>query len=185
MADVGVACCSDSWSPSRGFGRAVFREAPGSKQRTWPALLRQSDPCLGRRLAGTNGPLTDDGIGRDSRYRRPYLRTLNSALRTPRRFDRRFLTLPFANRKAAGSSSSDRSRSSRFWFGRMLITRGPGNGRIWIPASFDVPDDTWCTVNNALARGTRGLPGGTSLIKLLINERGEEPVFMLARSRCL
>jgi len=36
----------------------------------------------------------------------------------------------------------------------------------------DAPDDTWRTVNAALRRGRRGLPGGSSLIQLLVRERG-------------
>ena len=36
----------------------------------------------------------------------------------------------------------------------------------------EAPDDTWRTVDSALRRGRRGLPGGSSLIQLLVRERG-------------
>jgi len=36
----------------------------------------------------------------------------------------------------------------------------------------ETPDDTWRTVNAALHRGRRGLPGGSSLVQLLVRERG-------------
>jgi len=45
----------------------------------------------------------------------------------------------------------------------------------------DAHDETWIGVSNALARGTRGLPGGTSLIKLLVNERGVRSRFHTPR----
>ncbi len=41
--------------------------------------------------------------------------------------------------------------------------------RITIPES---PRDTWTQVNHALTRGDRGLPGGSSLARLLAEERG-------------
>lgn len=36
----------------------------------------------------------------------------------------------------------------------------------------DAPGETWCGINHALNRGTRGLPGGTSLTRLLAARRG-------------
>jgi hypothetical protein len=36
----------------------------------------------------------------------------------------------------------------------------------------DAPGETWCAINHALSRGTRGLPGGDSLTRLLARERG-------------
>jgi hypothetical protein len=34
------------------------------------------------------------------------------------------------------------------------------------------PTETWCAVDDALKRGGRGLPGGSSLAKLLAHHRG-------------
>jgi hypothetical protein len=36
----------------------------------------------------------------------------------------------------------------------------------------DALDETWVSINNALSNGSRGLPGGSSLAKLLAEERG-------------
>jgi hypothetical protein len=45
----------------------------------------------------------------------------------------------------------------------------PGERSGPIPES---PDETWTTVKNALRRGSRGLPGRSSLVELLMTERG-------------
>src|SRR5262245_61627566 len=37
--------------------------------------------------------------------------------------------------------------------------------------------DTWCAVNLALRRGGRGLPGGTTLARLLFEKRGVRHLF--------
>jgi hypothetical protein len=34
------------------------------------------------------------------------------------------------------------------------------------------PDDTWGAIDDALRRGSRGLPGGSSIVKLLVKHRG-------------
>jgi hypothetical protein len=39
-------------------------------------------------------------------------------------------------------------------------------------AVVDAPDETWLALNHALDRGIRGLPGGSSLAKLLCDKRG-------------
>ena len=48
--------------------------------------------------------------------------------------------------------------------------------RIWpTPSSgkvFDAPENTWHAINNALIDGYRGLPGGSSLARLLAEKRG-------------
>jgi hypothetical protein len=44
---------------------------------------------------------------------------------------------------------------------------GPHSGPI-----SDAPDETWAKVNGAITAGLRGLPGGSSLIRLLIKRRG-------------
>jgi hypothetical protein len=38
----------------------------------------------------------------------------------------------------------------------------------------DAPGETWATLNQALVRGSRGLPGGSSLAKLLAEHRDEQ-----------
>src|SRR5262249_19229075 len=38
----------------------------------------------------------------------------------------------------------------------------------------EAPGETWSSVNSALARGSRGLPGGSSLAQLLTEERGKQ-----------
>src|SRR5262249_4887644 len=40
----------------------------------------------------------------------------------------------------------------------------------------DEPGETWCAVNAALGTGHRGLPGGSSLARLLIEKRGRRSV---------
>ncbi len=37
----------------------------------------------------------------------------------------------------------------------------------------DAPENTWSSINAALVRGSRGLPGGTSLARLLMEKRGK------------
>lgn len=43
----------------------------------------------------------------------------------------------------------------------------------------EAPGETWLAVNKALANGTRGLPGGSSLAKLLAEKRGVRKSFNL------
>jgi hypothetical protein len=52
---------------------------------------------------------------------------------------------------------------------RVRTGRWPSAGSGTIPES---PSDTWDSINAALARGNRGLPGGTSLAALLKTHRG-------------
>ena len=52
---------------------------------------------------------------------------------------------------------------------RARMSRWPSAGSGAIPES---PGDTWDSINAALARGNRGLPGGTSLAALLQTHRG-------------
>jgi hypothetical protein len=40
----------------------------------------------------------------------------------------------------------------------------------------DEPGETWCAVNAALDKGLRGLPGGSSLARLLVEKRGKRSV---------
>jgi hypothetical protein len=45
----------------------------------------------------------------------------------------------------------------------------------------EAPEETWSSVNTALARGLRGLPGGSSLAHLLAAERGKQHEHARAR----
>ena len=135
-----------------------------------------ADRGLGRRIPGPRRTLANALVWPDPRGPGQHVeRCRERAPRGPAGPPRRVIARPVARRRARSSTQTASTRfddHANLDLGRRIPAR---EGRWPMPSSGPIPEapgNTWSSVASALREGRRGLPGGSSLARLLAEERG-------------